>query len=157
MAKRAESGATAPMIAPDVLQGLLPATLNGLARTAIESQSGGAGGIGGSNAEARYGSGDSQIKLSITDMGAMGGLAALGGALNIQSSKQEGTSYEKVGKVDGRMTTEKFDSADKRGSYGTIIGDRVMVQAEGHAASIDVLKAAVAGIDLAKVEGLAKE
>lgn len=157
MAKRAESGATAPMIAPDVLQGLLPATLNGLARTAIESQSGGAGGIGGSNAEARYGSGDSQIKLSITDMGAMGGLAALGGALNIQSSKQEGTSYEKVGKVDGRMTTEKFDSADKRGSYGTIIGDRVMVQAEGHAASIDVLKAAVAGVDLAKVEGLAKE
>lgn len=157
MAKRAESGATAPMIAPDVLQGLLPATLNGLARTAIESQSGGAGGIGGSNAEARYGSGDSQIKLSITDMGVMGGLAALGGALNIQSSKQEGTSYEKVGKVDGRMTTEKFDSADKRGSYGTIIGDRVMVQAEGHAASIDVLKAAVAGVDLAKVEGLAKE
>ena len=157
MAKRAESGQAAPVIAPDVLQGLLPATLNGLARTAIESQSGGAGDIGGSNAEARYGSGDSQIKLSITDMGAMGGLAALGGALNIQSSKQEGTSYEKVGKVDGRMTTEKFDSADKRGSYGTIIGDRVMVQAEGHAASIDVLKAAVAGIDLAKVEGLAKE
>lgn len=157
MAKRAESGQAAPVIAPDVLQGLLPATLNGLPRTAIESQSGGAGGIGGSNAEARYGSGDSQIKLSITDMGAMGGLAALGGALNIQSSKQEGTAYEKVGKVDGRMTTEKFDSADKRGSYGTIIGDRVMVQAEGHAASIDVLKAAVAGIDLAKVEGLAKE
>ena len=157
MAKRAESGQAAPVIAPDVLQGLLPATLNGLPRTAIESQSGGAGGIGGSNAEARYGSGDSEIKLSVTDMGAMGGLAALGGALNIQSSKQEGTAYEKVGKVDGRMTTEKFDSADKRGSYGTIIGDRVMVQAEGHAASIDVLKAAVAGIDLAKVEGLAKE
>ena len=157
MAKRAESGQAAPVIAPDVLQGLLPATLNGMPRTSIESQSGGAGGIGGSNAEARYGSGDSEIKLSVTDMGAMGGLAALGGALNVQSSKQEGTAYEKVGKVDGRMTTEKFDSADKRGSYGTIIGDRVMVQAEGHAASIDVLKAAVAGIDLAKVEELAKE
>ncbi len=156
-AERAKSGQAAAVIAPDVLQGLLPATLNGLARTSIESQSGGAGGIGGSNAEARYGSGDSEIKLSVTDMGAMGGLAALGGALNVQSSKQEGTSYEKVGKVDGRMTTEKFDSADKRGSYGTIVGDRIMVQAEGHAASIDVLKAAVVGVDLAKVEGLAKE
>ncbi|UVO52745.1 Yip1 family protein [Sphingomonas sp. SUN039] len=156
-AERMKSGQAAPAIAPDVLQGLLPATLNGLARTSIESQSGGAAGIAGSNAEARYGSGDSEIKLSVTDMGAMGGLAALGGALNVQSSKQEGTSYEKVGKVDGRMTTEKFDTADKRGSYGTIVGDRVMVQAEGHAASIDVLKAAVAGVDLAKVEGLARE
>lgn len=157
MAERAKSGQAAPVIAPDVLQALLPGALNGLPRTAIESQSGGAAGIAGSNAEARYGLGDSEIKLSITDMGAMGGLAALGGAFNIQSSKQAGTSYEKVGKVDGRMTTEKFDSADKRGSYGTIVGDRVMIQAEGHAASIDVLKAAVVSINLAKVEELAKQ
>ena len=156
-AERAKNGQAAAVIPADVLQGLLPASLNGMPRTAIESQSGGAGGIGGSNAEARYGSGDSEIKLSVTDMGAMGGIAALGSAFNVQSSKQEGTAYEKVGKVDGRMTTENFDSADKRGSYGTIVGDRVMVQAEGHAASIDVLKAAVAGIDLARIEGLAKE
>lgn len=156
MTERAKNG-QATAIAPDVLQGLLPATLNGLPRTAIESQSAGAGGISGSNAEARYGTGDTEIKLSITDMGAMGGLAALGGALNVQSSKQDATSYEKVGKVDGRMTTEKYDSADKRGSYGTIVGDRVMVQAEGKAASIDAFKAAVAAIDLAKVEALAKQ
>lgn len=156
-AERAKNGQAAAVIAPDVLQNLLPASLNGMPRTSIESQSGGAGGIGGSNAEARYGSGNTEIKLSVTDMGAMGGLAALGGAFNVQSSKQEGTSYEKVGKVDGRMTTEKFDSTDKRGTYGTIVGDRVMVQAEGHANSIDVLKAAVAGVDLAKVEGLAKQ
>lgn len=157
IANQAKNSEGKPAIAGDVLQALLPTTLNGLARTGIESQSGGAAGFNGSNAEARYGSGDSEIKLSVTDMGAMGGLAAMGGALNIQSSKQEGTAYEKIGKIDGRMTTEKFDSADKRGSYGTIVGDRVMVQAEGHAASIDVLKAAVAGVDLVKVEGLAKQ
>ncbi len=156
MAERAKNG-QATAIAPDVLQALLPAALNGLPRTSIESQSAGAGGISGSNAEARYGSGDTEIKLSITDMGAMGGLAALGGALNVQSSKQDATSYEKVGKVDGRLTTEKYDSADKRGSYGTIVGDRVMVQAEGKAASIDAFKAAVAAIDLSRVEALAKQ
>jgi hypothetical protein len=155
-AERAKNG-QATAIAPDVLQGLLPAALNGLPRTAIESQSAGAGGIAGSNAEARYGAGENEIKLSITDMGAVGGLAALGGAFNVQSSKQDATSYEKVGKVDGRMTTEKYDSADKRGSYGTIVGDRVMVQAEGKAASIDAFKAAVTTVDLAKVEALAKQ
>ena len=55
------------------------------------------------------------------------------------------------------MTTEKFDSADKRGEYSTIVGDRIMVQAEGSASSIEVLKGAVASVDLRKVEGLAKQ
>lgn len=155
--QRMQNGQPAQVIAPDVLQGLLPAALGSLQRTAIESSSAGAAGVGGSNAEARYGSGDSQITLKITDMGgAMGGLAALGGALNLQSSKQDGTRYEKVGKVDGRMTTEKFDTATKSGTYNTIVGDRVMVEAEGNAPSIDALKAAVTSIDLGKLAGLAK-
>lgn len=154
-AARVQSGKGRPAIAPDVLQGLLPATLGGLARSSIESSSAAAAGMGGSQAEARYTGGDSDIRLTVTDMGAIGGLAALGGALNVQSSKQSGTSYEKIGKVDGRMTTEKFDSADKRGEYSTIVGDRIMVQAEGTAASIDVLKGAVASVDLNKVATLA--
>lgn len=156
-ATKMQSGQGKPAIAPDVLQALLPAALGDLERASIESSSMGAGGVGGSQAEARYGSGDNQITLTITDMGVIGGLAALGSAFNVQSSKQDGTSYEKVGKVDGRMTTEKFDSADKRGEYSTIFGDRIMVQAEGNAASVDVLKGAVAAVDLGKVETLAKQ
>ncbi len=156
-ATKMQRGEGKPAIAPDVLQSLLPASLGGLARSSIESSSMGAAGVGGSQAEARYTGTDSEIRLTVTDMGALGGLAALGGALNVQSSKQSGTSYEKVGKVDGRMTTEKFDSADKRGEYSTIVGDRIMVQAEGSASSIEVLKGAVASVDLRKVEGLAKQ
>ena len=156
-ASKMQSGEGKPAIAPDVLQALLPAALGDLTRGSVESSSMGAAGVGGSQAEARYGSGDSEITLTVTDMGVIGGLAALGSAFNVQSSKQDGTSYEKVGKVDGRMTTEKFDSASKRGEYSTIVGDRIMVQAEGNAASIDVLKGAVAAVDLGKVEGLAKQ
>ena len=153
-----QNGQGKAAIAPDVLQGLLPAALpGGLGRTSIESNSAGAAGLNGSNAEARYGSGDTEIKLSITDLGAMGGLAALGSAFNVQSSKQTATAYEKVGKVDGRMTTEKYDSADKHGEYGTLVGDRIMVQAEGNGTSIDAFKGAVAAIDLTKVEALAKQ
>ncbi len=156
-ATKMQNGEGKPAIAPDVLQGLLPASLGGLARTSIESASMGAAGMGGSNAEARYGTGDNVITLTVTDLGAIGGIAAIGSALNIQSSKQDGSSYEKVGKVDGRMTTEKYDSASKRGEYGTLVGDRIMVQAEGNAASIDAFKSAVAAVDLGKVEGLAKQ
>jgi Yip1 domain len=157
-AKAMQNGESKPAIAPDVLQTLLPDSLpGGLARTSIESASAGAAGIGGSNAEARYGVGENEIRLTVTDLGAMGGLAALGSAFNVQSSKQTATSYEKVGKVDGRMTTEKYDNTDKRGEYGTLVADRIMVQAEGNAPSIDAFKAAVAAIDLAKVEALAKQ
>jgi hypothetical protein len=156
-ATKMQNGQGKPAIAPDVLQSLLPASFGGLARTAVESSSMGAGGIGGARAEARYGSGDNVITLSVTDLGAIGGLAAMGSALNIQSSKQDATRYEKIGKVGGRMTTEKYDSADKRGEYGTLFGDRIMVQAEGTAPSIDVFKSAVAAVDLNKVEALAKQ
>lgn len=152
-----QSGEGKPAIAPEVLQGLLPASVGGLARSSMESSSMAAAGMGGAQAEARYGTGDTIITLSVTDMGPIGGLAALGSAFNVQSSKQDGTSYEKVGKVDGRMTTEKFDSAEKRGEYGTIVGDRIMVQAEGNAASINVLKEAVASVDFDKVAALAKQ
>lgn len=153
----AANGTGAPAIASDVLQGLLPAELpGGLARTSTESSSAGAAGIGGSTAEARYGSGENEIRLTLTDMGAIGGLAALGGALNVQSSKQDATSYEKIGKVDGRMTTEKYDSADKSGTYSVMVGDRVMVEAAGNAPSIDAFKAAVASVDAGKIESLVK-
>lgn len=156
VAERAKTGQPGPAIPPAALQALMPGAIAGLARTSIEGGTASAAGIGGSNAEARYGSGDNSIRLSITDMGAMGGLAALGGALNIESSKQSGTSYEKIGKVDGRMTTEKYDSATKSGTYSTIVADRVMVEADGNGPSIDVLKAAVASVDLGKVAALAK-
>ncbi len=151
-----QNGEGKPAIAPDVLQALLPATLpGGLSRTRIESASAGTAGIGGSNVEARYGSGDTEVTLTVTDLGAMGGLAALGSAFNVQSSKQDADGYEKVGKVDGRMTTEKYSTASRSGSYGTLIGDRIMVQAEGRGPSIDVFKGAVAAVDLSRAEALA--
>lgn len=156
--KRIESGQGVTAVDPGVLQGLLPAALpGGLTRTSIESASAGAAGLGGSNAEARYGSGDNELRLSITDLGAMGGLAALGSAFNVQSSKQTATGYERVGKVDGRMTTEEWDSSSKRGKYATLVGDRIMVSAEGNAASADAFKAAVASVDLGKLEALARQ
>ena len=153
--QRMQNGQGKPVIAGNVLQGLLPTSLPGLARTSIESSSAGAAGLNGSQAEAHYGSGENEIVLRVTDMGALGGLTALGGALNVESSKQTATGYERVGKVDGRMTTEKYDSADKRGSYSTIVGDRIMVEAEGSAPSGDAFKAAVASVDLGRVATLA--
>ena len=144
-------------IPADQLQALLPETLQGLPRTEISSSSAEAGGIGGSRAEASYAKDDASVRLEITDLAAMGGLASLGSALNVQSSQQSATGYEKVGTVDGRMTTEKWDRESKGGSFGVLVANRFMVQADGDGlADIAPLKAAVAGVDFGKLESLSR-
>ncbi len=153
----AKGGPNAPVAAvdPTTLQGLLPAGVAGLQRTNLSSASGGAAGMGGSQAEASYGSGANMIKLSVTDMGAAGALAALGSALNVQSTSQDSHGYQKMGKVDGRMTTEKWDNDSNSGTFTVLVGDRFMVSADG-GGSIDALKAAVGQIDVGALEQLAK-
>jgi hypothetical protein len=144
-------------IAPDDLKSLLPATLpGGFARTDTSTSSGGAAGFDFGNAKGVYAKGDARIMLSLTDMGAMGALAALGSAFGANASEETATSYSKMGQVDGRMTMEEFNRETTAGKFAVIVGDRVMVEAEGSGASIDALKAAVGTIDLGEVEALAK-
>lgn len=154
-AKAAEAG-TLTVTAPDALAGLLPTSVGGWSRTAIESSSAAAGGMGGSRAEGRYAQGEQSATLSVTDMAALGALAAMGSAMNMQQSRETADGYEKVGKVDGRMTTEEWNRADSRGKFGVVIGDRFMVEASGRAPDIEALKALVASVDAGRLEALAR-
>ncbi|MFA5964692.1 MAG: Yip1 family protein [Sphingomonas sp.] len=140
----------------DALQAMLPAAIAGFTRGDVETQSGGAAGINGSKAEARYTMGDQSFSLSVADVGALGSIATLGGAMNLQSSKTTATGYEKTAMVNGSMVSEKWDNADHHGSYSTMVASRFAVDASGDAPSIDVLKQAVAAIDTGKLAGLAK-
>ncbi|HVI99740.1 MAG TPA: Yip1 family protein [Sphingomonas sp.] len=153
--KKMQSGEIKP-VAPDALQAMLPASLAGWTRTEISSRGGAAGGIGGSNAEAIYTAGDQTFTLSITDAGALGALATMGGALSGQSNRQTETGYEKSTIENGNAVSEKWDSADKSGSYSTVIASRFAVSAEGDAPSIDTLKQAVAAVDAGKLAALAQ-
>ena len=51
---------------------------------------------------------------AVHDLGAAGALAGLAGAFNMESSTESDGKYEKMGKVDGRLTKEAYE-AD--GSY----------------------------------------
>jgi len=148
--------ATPSAVAPATLQAMLPGDVDGWKRTEIESSGGGAAGVAGSNTQATYSSGSNSFTLSVTDSGALGSLATLGGALAGQSTKQTATGYEKTSTLNGNMVSEKWDNDAHSGSYGTLIASRFMVSADGNAPSIDVLKHAVASIDLGKLQALAK-
>ena len=157
-AERMERAAENPQPATPAatLQALLPATIAGMPRESTSSGSGGMAGINASNAEAVYAAGDARIELSVSDVGAMGGLASLGGALNVESSEDDGTRYEKIGRVDGRMTTEEYDRSARSGKYGFLVGDRFMVEAEGQNVSIDQLKAATRAVNVGQLERMAR-
>lgn len=142
---------------PEVLKTLLPATAAGYPRTALRAGSLGSNGVSGISAEAGYAKGDGTYTLTITDLGAAGALAGIATAFNVESSTESGRRYDKIGQTaEGRMTTESYDNASKHGSYGVLVAERFMVQAEGDAVPMDSLKAAVSAIDLARLEGLAK-
>ncbi|MDB5693873.1 MAG: sodium:phosphate symporter [Alphaproteobacteria bacterium] len=150
-----QSGKPQAALAPASLQALLPASLGAYKRTELSSAGANAGGLGGSEAEARYENGDSHIRLQVTDMAVAGAIAALGSALNVESSSQTANGYEKSGNVDGRMTTEKWNNASHDGSYGVVVASRFMVEAEGKVASVDALKQAVNAVGIDRLEALA--
>ncbi len=141
---------------PNALQAMLPGSIAGYSRTSLESSGGGAAGINGSTATGQYQAGDKNISMSITDMGALGNLATLGGALNMQSSKQTATGYEKKQMIDGRMVDEEWDNQSKSGKFGVMVGSRFMVEASGSAPDVDTLKNAVAGVNFGQLEAMAK-
>lgn len=149
-------GEAVALTSTDVLKTYLPDNVAGFARTDVSTETGSAGAMGAATAKGTYQRGDSRLFVTVTDLGSMGALTAMAGAFNVQSSKESGGSYEKIGKVDGRMTTEKYDADSKHGEYTVLVGDRFAIQAEGDNVSIGDIKTAVSAVNPARLEGLAK-
>ncbi len=148
----AANGETRP-VAASAMQALLPGTIGGYSRIATEST--GVGGMG-SSAEGTYQAGDRNFRLKLIDMSALGALAGLGAAMGVEQSREDADGYERTTTVNGQMQTEKWNSSNNRGKFGTMIANRFMIEAEGEATSIDELKAAVATIDQGALTSLAK-
>lgn len=152
------TGSDRPAVALDDLKGLLPAALpGGYTRTDLSTSTGGAAGFTFGSAKANYAKGEARITVSLMDMGALGAFAALGGIFGASASEETETSYSRIGEVEGRMTIEEFNRETNSGKYATIVDNRIMVEADGTGATMNELKAAVAAVDLARIEALAKK
>ena len=136
---------------PGALQALLPASIGGYQRTATESS---AMGAVGSMADGTYTAGGNSFHLKVSDMAAMGALAGLGTAFGVQENKQDADGYEKTGTVDGHLQSEEWHNASKSGKFSVVVASRYSIEADGSAASIDDLKAAVAAIDQGRLATL---
>lgn len=150
-AERAKSATPADRQA---LAALLPASAGGWTRMSLESSSASAGGLGGSQAEARYEANGQRARLKVTDLASAGAFAAMASAFKVETSREDDRGYEKSGMIDGRYTMERWNRGG-RGSYGVLLGDRFLVEAEGDAPDIGALKTLVGAVDLGKLEALA--
>lgn len=155
-ASRARSSGDPAGVPIDTLKQVLPASLGGVARQDISSAQGQIAGFGGSNVRAQYGAGGRTITLSVTDLGAAGALSALGSALGIKGSQQNGSSYTRMDQAGGRTIIETYDGAAKSGDVSVILANRFLVNAQGTGVALEDLRGAVNAADLPRLEALAK-
>lgn len=154
-AKAMEEGKASPAVEPAKLDALLPANFKGAAKSEAGASGGGSGTYSASEAHALYMQGDKRLELKVSDIGAMGALAAFGTAMNMSSSSQSGNSYEKIYAEKDKIVTEKWDGDTNEGSYSVVIGERIVIEANGNT-DMATLKAAVAAINEGQALALVK-
>lgn len=155
MEKAARTG-KADLVSTDALKAILPASAAGFTRGEVATESASAGGFGSASARADYSRGATTAELQVVDVAAAGPMASMASAFSVEHSREEGGTYEKVGRVDGAMTIEKYDRNGRRGEYGVLVADRFMVQAEGSDVSMDDLKRLVGSVDKGALKRLAR-
>lgn len=138
------------------LQALLPAGVGGFRRTAVESQSNVSANIASADAKGTYVQGTDSFTLTIADAGQPGALATGDSVVAGETSRVTDAGYQRSRVVNGVRVTEKWTNADHGGSYSRTVASRFTVEAQGTAPTIDTLRAAVGGVDAARLGALAR-
>ncbi len=140
---------------PKKLKELLPADADGLTRKEASSEKTAAMGFGISTATGRYGNGDEQIKITITDVAGTG-IALMGMAAWSMASidKETDNGYEKTTEYKDHKAYEKYNTSSKDGEISILVANRYIVQVEGNNVSMDKIKSVLDDIDLGKLTDL---
>jgi hypothetical protein len=153
-AEKMQNPEAVKVVDPNVLEGLMPAMVAGAARGEVTTSANSAGQYSGSSAEAQYLIEDGNLNVKVTDIGAMGAMAALGTAMNVNSSRKVGESYEKITTENGRLVSESYDADTKHGKYSVLVAERILIEAEGDNVEMATLKSAVDAVGVTRAEKL---
>ena len=136
------------------LKVFVPETFLGLPKKSSKAERSAALGMSISKAEARYGEGPRSVELEVSDTGGVSGMMALAGWAGVQGEKEDDSRIERTRKEGGRLVHEKISKTGGSNEFGVVLGDRFIVTAKGNGVGVAELKAAVASLDLAKLESM---
>jgi hypothetical protein len=132
---------------------LLPEAVGDLKRESVEAMGDGQSIVSAATAHYRNAAGDRSLSLSITDVGSGLGAAAAMWSMVTLDRESDG-EVEKIYKDGKRSVHEKARTDGREAEVQMILGNGTMVGAEGQGMDLKAVKAALASVDLSKVEAL---
>lgn len=151
-------GSTAEVIDKDKLKALLPEAIANLKRNSIEGEKTAMGEFKISKAEASYADENGhRVHVAITDTGGSKMFGAMYAWGMMEQDKETDTGYEKMGKVDGRPTLERFQKNGPSGEYSQLIAGRFLVETRGDNVDMTTIKSIATAIGYDKLESMKNE
>ncbi|MGH7706318.1 MAG: hypothetical protein ACREM6_00055, partial [Vulcanimicrobiaceae bacterium] len=136
------------------LKAVLPESAGDLKRTSAEGERTSTGGFSVSTAKGVYTDGHGgNVDVEIHDMANASGLLSMMGLATAVESESD-TGYEKNEMIDGLKVHEKWTKADQSSELLAQVADRFMIEVRGNRVPIDTAKAALVGVDRAKLASL---
>lgn len=152
------AGSQAEVVDKDKLKALFPEAIGNLKRNSLEGEKSAMGEFKIAKAEARYGDENNhQIRMTITDTGGSKMFGTMFAWGMIEQDKETDTGYEKMGKVNGRPTHERFQKDGPSGEYSLLIAGRFLVEAHGDNVDMATIKTASAAVGYDKLEAMKNE
>jgi len=138
------------------LQPLLPETVAGMERVDLEGARQTMGGISVAHAKATFQDDNrGRLTVEVTDMGGVGGLAALGmGMLLMEVDRESTHGYERTRDYNGHRMYEKWDGQRERGEVTVLVERRFAVKAEGRNVPMETILASVDDINLSALQSM---
>lgn len=135
----------------------VPDALAGLPKTDSSSERTGLATLMIARAEATYSDGGRRIDLAIVDSGGASGLMGLASWVGVQGERETSTESERTTRQGNRIVHERVSKTGGSNEFGLLLGERFMINAEGHGVDIATLRNAVMGLNLAGLEALRNE
>ena len=136
------------------LKAQLPETLGALKRESFETNGGSAMGISSSVAKAGYVAGDQHARLTLTDLGGLGGLASVATWANVTVDKETPDAIEKTYKDSGRTIHEEYRKDGSHAQVTVILKNGVIVETDGDRIDGATLKSMLGGVNLDAIEAM---
>lgn len=134
--------------APDVLQGFVPARLEGMERTAIEARADSAMGMNFSSVTAEFRTDTGRVEVRVQDIGAVPALAlAMGGWSRSTVNRETQDEVEKVYQRDGVSVKEAFRKDGSQAEMSMLLGNGLMLDVSGDSVNMDTVRSAMAALD----------